>query len=154
LRPREALQNSLPERISHPSEYDRNGSRFAAKCLNRGRGISHDHVRLQGDQFLRSGREAVGVDGRPAIINPDIVAIDPTKLRKPGADYLGEFLSYGVALRICNQHTDATPTLLRPRRQRPRRRRGAEEGEELAAIHPSHFDLQPAADPKSPPIIT
>src|SRR5262249_11985200 len=74
----------------------------------------------------------------PAIIDPDIAPIGPTKRLEPLAEGPGVLLSFRI---VCTPHPNSdlghSAGLLRPRRQRPRRRRAAEQGDDLATPHHS-----------------
>src|SRR5262245_14314919 len=72
----------------------------------------------------------------PAILNREVMSLDPSQL--PEAIFKRDHAR--LCLRIVgdktHQHADPPhPLGLRPRRERPRRRRAADEGDELAAVH-------------------
>ena len=73
---------------------------------------------------------------RPAIVDPDVAALRPSKLLESLPECGDEGLSFPVALGIPHQHTDPPHSvrLLRARRKRPRGRT-AEKGDELASPH-------------------
>src|SRR6516162_4027501 len=77
--------------------------------------------------FARSPRR------RPPKVNPHVAAISPTQARKRLSERREARLPHGIVFVIRHEHAD-TPyavALLRPRRERPRRR-AAEERDELA----------------------
>src|SRR5262245_18019754 len=67
-----------------------------------------------------------------ADIDAEVAALDPAEVGECGSESLGPTNISGT-----DQHADAPQpsVLLRPRRQRPRRRRCAKDGEEGAAVH-------------------
>ena len=100
-----------------------------------------NEVGLQRDEFLGESLSRLRVAGcRPAIVDPDVAALYPSELPKPVAERGDEGLSFRVALGIPHQHANPPHPagLLRPRRERPRRRT-AEQRDELAARSFDHL---------------
>jgi hypothetical protein len=74
---------------------------------------------------------------RQAVFDPHVTADGPAKFRQPLRERSDVFQSSRVTFDHAQEHTD-TPdplALLRPRRERPRDRRAAEQHDELAAPH-------------------
>jgi hypothetical protein len=96
--------------------------------------VCEDHVGLQVDQFFRKHPIPIDAAGCPAKVHPRVATIGPTQLRKslhePGE--LGR--CDRIVLSKLHQHSDAphSAALLRPRRERPRCRRAAEQRDEVA----------------------
>src|SRR5439155_12459417 len=74
---------------------------------------------------------------RPPHVDSYIATVNPAEIGKPLPECLKSRLRLRIRLRIADQHANAphAPTLLRPRRQRHRRGRAAEEGDEVASLH-------------------
>src|SRR5262249_36850075 len=94
----------------------------------------HD-VHLPADELRYNFSAAFGASFRPAVFDRNVAAFDPAELAQPlhiGGRKLAVLRGRGPA-----QEPDGwkSSRLLRPRRQRPRRGRGAEEREEGAAVH-------------------
>src|SRR5262249_16773452 len=96
-----------------------------------------DHIWLKADDLRHIGPHAVQIVGRPAQVDPDIFAFPPPELAQLLPKDRDALLPFGIAFGIRHHYADPSRSarLLRPRRQRPRRGRGAEEGEEGAAVH-------------------
>ena len=83
------------------------------------------------------GPHPVNIAGGPTNVHPYVSAVGPTQFRKP----LREPGQLGLCLKIVfavrHQHADPPHSLalLRPRRERPRRCRAAEQRDELAPLH-------------------
>src|SRR5207253_2265616 len=75
----------------------------------------------------------------PANIDVNVAALLPAQLLQPLAEGCYACVAFRVILAKTAQHTDASHTisLLGPRRERPRRRRAAEQRDELATLHHS-----------------
>src|SRR5262245_10438116 len=70
------------------------------------------------------------------MLDPDIAVLDPTERLESLAKRNDTSPHFGIILSVWMQECDAThPLALRARRQRPRRRRAAEQRDELAALH-------------------
>jgi len=91
---------------------------------------------LQRDEFRRKSLHRLCVERCPASVDPDVAALRPPELLESLAERRDVVLSFKIALGIRHQHADAPHplTLLRPRCARPRRRRAAEEGDELTPL--------------------
>ena len=90
-------------------------------------------------QFARGNIHPSGIARCPSVIDANIGADDPTMPPQGGIKSGHACLVFGVLLSAGNEHADAPHSrgLLRPRRKRPRRRRTAEQRDELP---PSSFD--------------
>src|SRR5439155_24781668 len=99
--------------------------------------MCNDHVGLQGDQLFREYLRPFRAGLRKAIVDADIAALRPSKPFEPLPERREARLAFRIVLGEGQQHADAPHPigLLRPRRPRPRRRRAAEEGDELASLH-------------------
>src|SRR5262249_42070372 len=105
------------------------------RCLGRWRrsGIRCDQEHLSADQIGRQRRQAIVVTFRPTVFNPYIAPFDIAGLAEALA-------KGGNVVRVSPgrggmEESDPRQPLLRARRERPRRCRAAEKGDELAAFH-------------------
>src|SRR5262249_33615640 len=106
--------------------------------FRRRRGVGRDQVDRATHELAHHGREAVGHALAVAVFVVDALAFDVAEL----AQGLAEAMPHR---RVVND-SDARYTrwlLLRLRRQRPRCRRAAEEGDELAALHSISSSARP-----------
>src|SRR5262249_24457379 len=118
------------------TKYDWDGARRPLQRCQGGRPMGDEHVRPQSNQFCRGGTDTVRT-GSEAIIDPDVATLYPSEFLQCLAYHCDIDLSGPKILSPCHK-SPAQPhslALLRPRHERPRRRRGAEEGEEVAALH-------------------
>jgi hypothetical protein len=99
--------------------------------------MSQDDVRREGDQFCRVSTRALGIACGPAIVDAHVAAVGPAQFLQP----LHERREAGLTFRIVRgqrmEHADSPYplTLLRARRQRPRRRCAAKQRDEPASLH-------------------
>ena len=134
--PRQALDETAPTG-SVTCEHDRHG----AGRLQQGRhgcgARGQDDVRRERDQFRRVFTHAVGIASAPAIIDPNIAAVDPAQLLQASANAAIRTRPSGSSAVNGSQHTNAPHPLglLRARGERPRSRRAAEQRDELASLH-------------------
>src|SRR6516165_12092304 len=104
----------------------------------RRRALRQDHIRRDACELRRLLPQTARVAGGPAILDPDVATIPPTKvcerLRKRG----NQGLLIGITLISSQQHADAPHffRLLRPRSDRPGCR-AADERDEVAPFHHS-----------------
>src|SRR5262249_14956892 len=84
---------------------------------------------------------------RPTSVDEGVTALSPPELLKSLPERCNMGLYFQIALGIAHQHTDPPHPvrLLRPRRQRPRRR-AAEQRDELA---PPHHSITSSVRPRS-----
>ena len=135
--PRQAIDEAGTDRIDDRSEYNRH----CAGCLEqRPYRRAADPKITSGarrDQFGCVSAQIVGIACGPADVDPHVAAVGPAQLLQS----LQERCNTGLALRVvrCLAHKYANAPhplgLLRPRRERPRRRRAAEKRDELAPPH-------------------
>src|SRR5262249_51226112 len=134
------------------SENDRNALRLLLHGSRRRTPGGDDDVGRDADEFVGERADAVGFTGREANIDPQITTFVPSKLRKRIPKGRSLHLQSRIVLSSDNEPPDpAHARVLRPRRQRPRRRRGAtKEREEGAAVHgcPRH-SITSSARPRS-----
>jgi hypothetical protein len=101
--------------------------------------LRDEDVGLERSQRLRGGLQAARIAGTPAIFDADIAAVDPSERRQRLLECRRAGSISRIAFRLAHQHCDDNaPLLLRPRRERPRKRRAAEQRDELAASHIGH----------------
>src|SRR4029077_21103900 len=102
--------------------------------------VGHAHVWCEGDEFGRRGSRTIRVARPPANLHSEIVALCPTHLPQSLPNSADTSLSFWIGFGICHQHTDPPHghTLLRPCRERPRRR-AADQRDEVAPPHGRPF---------------
>src|SRR5262249_10934359 len=104
--------------------------------------IDQYDVRREFDQFHHIfanplGANAFGVICAPTIVDPHVAAVSPAQLLELLQKRTDPCHSFRIVRGQRGQHADAPHSLalLRPRRERPRRRRAAEQRDELAPFH-------------------
>src|SRR5712691_6236143 len=131
VRTPEAGRKSFPDRIgTHADDgYRRRG---LAGGFERCRAAGKDHGDLEADQLGYEIRELADASLRHSVLDDDVLSLDVAELAQPLAECPG-----AEVIRSGCQITDARDSdrLLRARRERPRRRGGAEERDELAPPH-------------------
>jgi hypothetical protein len=97
----------------------------------------HDNVGLKADQLLRERSYPIVVTAGPTNVHPHVAAIGPPQVGKRLRERRDARLRRGIVLVARQEHADApyAIALLRPRRERPSRRRAAQKGDELAPLH-------------------
>src|SRR5262249_16851522 len=117
--------------------YEHNGKpRCCRFCSMRGRSAAkgRDHCHLAVNQISRQSGQPIIVTLRPAVFDQHVLAFDE-------ADFLQPFPKRGdKARRVVRRPATEKPDhrhrrLLPPRRERPRHRRAAEQGDERATFH-------------------
>ena len=112
------------------------GTVRVACCSATRRAAAQDNVRRERDQLRRVAAIAAGIARAPAIVEAHVASVGPAQFLQP----LQERSDAGQRFRIVGGevHEHADPShrarLLRPRRERPRRR-AAEQRDELAPSH-------------------
>jgi hypothetical protein len=79
---------------------------------------------LRADQLLRERSHPIDVTAVPPKVHSHVAAIGPTQARKRLRERGDPSLIYGIVFVAHHEHADAprVVALLRPRRERPRRR--------------------------------
>src|SRR5215469_11477030 len=97
----------------------------------------NDHIGLRAHQSCCVGSNAIHVVGSPMLVEFDITALDPSRFSQCITQSLDMSSVLGVVLGIGHQnaHSAHRLGLLRARRQRPYRRRAADERDELTPLH-------------------
>ena len=100
-----------------------------------------DDVRRERDQFRRISANVVGIARAPAIVDPHVAADRSSPFLQPLQERPEAGLRFRIVRGQVHEHADAPHPLglLRPRRERPRRRRAAEQRDELAALSFDHL---------------
>src|SRR5262249_26064810 len=97
----------------------------------------HDDFRLERDKLSSVTFHHRRIPRGPSIVVDNIATLDPTEFLHPFAKRSHARLTFLILLRKVHEYANATAvTLLRPCRERPRRRRAAEQRDELAS--PDH----------------
>ena len=92
----------------------------------------NNDIDLEVDELSRYLSVAFAAALRPAILDHDSAAVDPTVLTQ-SLHKSGGQLALSPRRSRTQEPDDRQPSRLRPRRHRPRRRRAAEQSDELAA---------------------
>src|SRR5262249_31786864 len=128
--PRQAVNEACADRIDDGCEHDRDRAAFPLQRSGDWPRLREDHVGLRGYQLSRE-RLHLGAGRRITIIDVDVASLRPSEPF--------ELLPKRLYLRIvvAREHPDAPDGahLLRPRRERPCRRRAAKQRDELAPPH-------------------
>src|SRR5438874_2349978 len=74
---REVLNNAQSNRIGHQNENDRYRASLLSQCCNWQNGVSENGVRRQADQFCGVGLEESWIANGEAVVDPDILTLDP-----------------------------------------------------------------------------
>jgi hypothetical protein len=133
---RQAADEALCHRIGHRNEHDGNGVGRPPGGDQGRSAVGQHEVDAQIDQFFGLRLRANGIARRPAKFDLDVARRRPMQLLQALLQRRSLFLSLGIAGRAAHQRADPAPALrlLRPRRERPRRR-AAEKRDERATIH-------------------
>src|SRR5262249_53623881 len=114
-------------------EYDWDGRSHLLCCRDSGPSCEDD-IHLETDELGCDFAIALVASLRPAILDSDGAALDPAKFTQPLHEGRGPRIP--VQRRARPEKPDGRQLrLLRARRERPRRRRAAEERDEIAAFH-------------------
>ena len=93
---------------------------------------------MKGDQLFRKHPRVICARGRRvAVVDADVAALRPPKPFERGPERREACLYFRILLSEGRKHANPPDSvgLLRARRERPRRRRAAEQRDELAALH-------------------
>ena len=134
-RPRQALDEAGADRIDDPTNTI---GTVRVACSNGptvGAASGQDDVRRERDQFRRVFAKVVGIAAAQRVSIRTLRPIDPAQFLQPLQERRDAGLRFRIVRSRVHQHADAPHPLglLRARRQRPRRRRAAEQRDELAA---------------------
>jgi hypothetical protein len=99
--------------------------------------VSNDRIRLQRDQLPCKRLGQVGVAACPAIIEPDIAALNPAEFVELLPQRRNTCSRFRIILVRHHQHADPTHPvrLLRARREPPTRHRASKNRDEFAPSH-------------------
>src|SRR5262249_57778761 len=93
----------------------------------------HDDIRSGRDQFPRVSASEARIARTPAAVDANVAAVGPAQLPQPLQERRQTGLAYRIVLGVWHEHADASHplALLRAHRERPRRRRAAECGQQF-----------------------
>src|SRR5262249_28579238 len=77
---RKVGDETVPDRIGHLNEDDRDALGLLAQCEDWGRSVRNKYVRPERDEFSCQCREPSRISGSPTVIDVQITAVDPTQL--------------------------------------------------------------------------
>src|SRR5262249_1597734 len=127
-RPSQTRDQASPDRVRHHCEHDRD-DRCRLLCCQGWRGCLRDNdIDLEPDELGRVFGVALIAALCPAILNGQVTTVDPTEFAEP-QNKSGNPLA--VNRRVQESDGRQLARLLRLRRQRPCRRRAAEQRDEL-----------------------
>jgi hypothetical protein len=117
-------------RVAHEYDGDGRGCGFGCACVDRAWG--HYDINLKADQFRRQFAHTFWFSLCSAVLNGDVPTLNVAEVLQPLAEGFKGIGKYGWTV---PQKADANrPFPLRPRRERPRDHRAAEERYELAPL--------------------
>src|SRR5262245_19697419 len=79
---REARDKALADGVGYRHEYDWNVAGLPQYGCHHGTGVGHDHVGSQLDQFFGELPHKYRIVGSPAVLNPKVAALQPSKPTK------------------------------------------------------------------------
>src|SRR5215472_13511198 len=145
----QAGDDAAPDRVGSPHEHDRNrrgrrlgrqGRWVATYCNNDGHALAH---KIGGEP-----RQSIVLPLCPAIVDGDVLTLDNTYFIETLADDRHE-RCVDSERTAAEQPNHRKRTLLRTRRERPRRRT-PEQRDELAPLHSITSSAQPSSDELAP----
>src|SRR5262245_22893251 len=131
---RQACDKATADRIGHVDEINGDCAALLHKCGDLRRGLNEHHFRSLFDNLFCKAPHPIGITSRPAIVGPEVTAVGPAQSLQSLAERGQVPMTFRI-IRTPHQHRDLPHALalLRPRRERPRGRRAAEQRYELAA---------------------
>src|SRR5262249_33027496 len=135
------------DRVGDVGEDDRDGAGFALEGLHHRSDAGEDQVGCRSDELGRVFLKELGVARRPAVLEADVVAFLPAELLHRLPERREPRPRFGVALGSGRDDPDPPHPfgLLRPRRERPRGCRAAEQRDELASFHVCNHSITSSA---------
>src|SRR5258708_33829784 len=132
-------------RIGDVREHDRHGARRSPQYPGSRTAWTEDDVRRQPNQFGCLFSSIILVSPGPTVVDLEVLPNRPAQLLQPLQERRVALLPLRVVGGIGHQRADSPyPLSLLPAgRHRPRRRRAADERDELAAPHVEHGELPP-----------
>src|SRR5262249_17003548 len=133
-RPGDARDETEIDRVFGDAENDGKacGRSLCCECRRGAHGNDHGHLAAQ--QFTGHGRQPIVLVLCKPILDPQVVPLDIACLRQAESDCRS--VGGSCCLRERAKKSDQRLLrLLRPRGERPRRRRAAKQRDELAALH-------------------
>src|SRR5262245_36436332 len=124
------------DRVAAGSEDDRDGCGRRLGCNCRWGVMRSDHCYLTPDQIGCEVLQSIGLGLRPAILDRHVLALGITAFTNALPE-CGHKICTISRLRHAEEPDHRHSRLLRPRHQRPRRRRAAEKGDEVAPANHS-----------------
>src|SRR5262249_44899511 len=123
--------------IGDHHKHDRGRRGCLSQRRGRRRALRQDHIRRDACEFRRLLPQTARVAGGPAVLDPDVATIPPTKVRERLRKRGNQGLLIGITLISSHQHADAPHLirLLRACRKWPSSGRAAEQRDELAPPH-------------------
>src|SRR5262249_5821304 len=139
----EAGDHTALDRIADSHEYDRNSSRLLPQSLHRPSAPSHDYIRIEGQELRDAIPHTVHIVGGPSLVELHIITCRPAQSGQLLPQRTNTGLPYLIGFGERDQDSDfaLARRLLRPRRERPRRR-AAKHRDEFAPLH----SITPSAD--------
>src|SRR6476659_5988606 len=131
---RQGLNTTATYRVRNDDKNDRDFPGLSQECCRYRRRLCKDHLWRRSHQFSCICAHAIGVGSRIAKVNSDCT-FSPSKLLETLSEGCDVGLRQWVIFGEAHKHTDTRHalTMLRARRERPRRRCAAEKRDELTA---------------------
>ena len=136
---------AAPDWIRAAHEHDGDGARRLLQRADRRRAVGESDIRVHAHEVCGVAAQPAEIAGPPANIDLEIAPLAPTQTFQALPEHSNPGLHIPIALSEIVQHRDPADTLalLRAPRQRPRGRRAAEQGDELAPPLVEHWAFFP-----------
>src|SRR5262252_2770092 len=122
------------QRVARRSHDDRDALRCALRGADRSGAADYDDIDLRPQQIADQRGYRFDIITIMAKLVGDVAPFDVTEVAHPAHEFLAEWI-VARGSRPDVPDTRRLARLLRPRREWPRRRRAAEQGDEVAALH-------------------
>src|SRR5438094_6974936 len=134
---RYARDEAACHRVCDRDKNDRQCARRLMKCGSHRSCMADDQIRLHLYKLSGEDPGQLGIARRVTISKLDTLALCPSQILHGKAQFSHILSGEWISFRQTHKHADAPNALglLRTRRERPRHRRAAEQGDELAALH-------------------
>jgi hypothetical protein len=137
---RQAFDHSPADRIGDGREHNRHGAGHLQQMFEGGVSRRQDDIRRECNQFGGKFAKTLGLNRRPTALDPYVAAVGPAQLLQRLHERCHPALRLWIVGSKVHEHADPPHPfgLLRPRRERPRRNRAAEQRHELPPSHAGH----------------
>src|SRR5262249_41181401 len=133
-RPRQARNQAEGQHVANRRNDDRDCRCGFLGCQSAGCPVRDEHVDVESKEFLGQRWQPIIIPLRPTELDEEIATFDPAEIAKSGAKRRNATCLTGWGYKTQEADTSNLKRL-RARRERPRRRRAAEERDEVAPFH-------------------